>query len=188
MRRKIDSRRSRRSVSGWRWPRSGARPGSVTSMASPAGRRARLRTGGLVGARGRLLRDHRLGLGGHLREAREGGRRGDGELREALAVERVARGLQARDELAVCEAVLARRGVDPHHPQAAEVALLAAAADKSLLERGVDRLFRGPIELDLGLVEPFGPAEQLLPLLPPYLSSFYFRHHLSFETLLSRLA
>ena len=43
---------------------------------------------------------------------------------------------------AVGEAVLARGGVDADDPQAAEVALLAAAADEGVLERRVDRLFR----------------------------------------------
>ena len=107
---------------------------------------------------------------------RERGRRRDRELRQALAIERVARRLQPGHELAVGEPVLARGGVDAHHPQAAEVALLAAAADERVLERGVDRLFRGAIELALGLVEPFGPAEQLLALRAPYISTFYSRH------------
>ena len=117
-----------------------------------------------------------VGVGGGLRQLRERGRARDGEIGELLAVDRIAGGLQARDQLAVGDPVLARGGVDAHHPEPAEIALLAAPADERVLERGVDRLFRGAIELALGLVEPFRPGEQLLPLRAPDVSSFYSRH------------
>jgi hypothetical protein len=68
--------------------------------------------------------------------------------------------------------VLARRGVEPDDPQAAEVALLAAAADEGVLERGIDRFLRGAIQLALGLIEALGAREQLLPLRAPDISSF----------------
>src|SRR5207245_9126298 len=68
---------------------------------------------------------------------------------------------QARDELAVREAVGARGGVDAHHPEPAEIPLLAPAADERILQRRIDRLFRRSIELALGLVEPFRAREQL---------------------------
>ena len=72
--------------------------------------------------------------------------------------------LQPVDQLAVGEAVLARGGVDADHPQAAEVALLAAAADEGVFERGVDRLFRGTIQLALVGVIALRQPKQLLPL------------------------
>ena len=149
--------------------------GSVTPWNSGAVRLTRLRpprapsdAATLTRRPRRLLRGSRLApwrrSSASLRERR---RRGDRELREHLAVERVARGLEPGDQLAVGQAVLARGGVDPHHPQAAEVALLAAAADERVLERGVDRLFRGAIQLALGLVEALRAREQLLPLRAP---------------------
>ena len=97
----------------------------------------------------------RLGLLGQRRERR---RAGDRQLREALAIERDAGVLQAVDQLAVGQAVLARRGVDADDPQAAEVALLAAAADEGVLERGVDRFLRGAIQLALVGVVALGAS------------------------------
>ena len=104
-----------------------------------------------------------------------------GQLREALAVERDPGVLQAADHLAVGQPVFARRGVDPHHPQAAEVALLAAAADEGVLERGVDRFFRGPIQLALVGVIALGELQQFLALGSADRSSFYTRHSRSPE-------
>jgi hypothetical protein len=43
--------------------------------------------------------------------------------------------------------VLAGGGVDPDHPQAAEVSLLAPAADERIFERRVDRLPSAAIDL-----------------------------------------
>src|SRR5207245_6194623 len=59
--------------------------------------------------------------------------------------------------------VLARGGVDADDPQAAEVTLLAAPAHERVLERGVDRLFRGAIQLALVGVVTLRQAQQLLP-------------------------
>src|ERR1700738_3633326 len=100
----------------------------------------------------RARRRLRRGLGGRLGllgEARKRRRTRDGELRQALAVERHTGVLQPVDELAVGQAVFARGGVDPHHPQAAEIALLSAAPDERVLERGVNRLLRGAVQLAL---------------------------------------
>src|SRR5436190_11044441 len=119
------------------------------------------------------LRASGLGLA---RELGKSGRARDGDLGQALAVERDAGRLQALDELSVRQAVLARGGVDADDPQAAEVALLAPAADERVLQRGVDRLFRGAIELALGLIEPFRAAEQLLALRAADVSTFHSRH------------
>ena len=124
------------------------------------------------------LRRLRRGFG-LLGERRERGGARDGELRQALAIERDAGVLQAVDELPVGEAVLARGGVDADDPQPAEIALLAAAADERVLERGVDRLFRGAIQLALVGVIALRQAKQLLALGPTNCSSFYTRHLLA---------
>ena len=68
--------------------------------------------------------------------------------------------------------MLAGGGVDADDPQAAEVALLAAAADEGVAERGVDRLFRGAIQLALVGVIALRQPKQLLALGAPDRSSF----------------
>src|SRR5688572_27006031 len=141
---------------------------------------ARLRASRLGGCRGGALRHGGLGIAGRPGEGRKCGRRGHGEIGQLLAVDRVAGSLETGHQLTVGEPVLTRGGVDPDDPQAAEVALLAAAADKRILERGVDRLFRGAIELALVLVEPFGPREKLLTLGAADISSFDSRHTSSY--------
>src|SRR5262249_735839 len=85
------------------------------------------------------------------------------------------------DELAVAQSVLARGGVDAHDPQPAEIALLAAAADKRVLERGVDRFFGGAIELALVGVVALRQAQELLALGAPDRSPFYARHQWPLE-------
>src|SRR4029079_15294908 len=89
---------------------------------------------------------------------------------------RAAGGLQAANQLRVGDPVLARGGVDSYHPQAAEVALLVLAADVGVLGGGIDRLFRGAIELALGLVEAFRTCQQLLALGAADGSSLYAWH------------
>src|SRR5215207_9504313 len=83
----------------------------ASSTASGLGGGTRGGTGGL-----RLLGEHRERL-----------RLAGGEVGEHLPVERHASDLEALDEGAVRQAVLARGGVDADDPQPAEVALLAAA-------------------------------------------------------------
>src|SRR5437762_968271 len=107
------------------------------------------------------------GLGGVFDLLGEGRKRGgtrDGELRQALAVERDAGPLQAADELTVVEPVLSRGGIDADDPQPAEIALLAPAPDERVFQRGVDRLFRRAIQLALVGVVALRQAEQLLAL------------------------
>src|SRR5476649_1044159 len=135
------------------------------------------RRGGLLGVLDRLDRDLRgsLGLLGQRRKCR---RAGNGQLRQALAVERDPGVLQPADHLPVREPVLAGGRVDADYPQAAEITLLAAAADESVLERRVDRFFRGAIQLALIGVKALGELQQFLALGPPDGSSFYTRHSL----------
>ena len=87
--------------------------------------------------------------------------------------------LQPVDQLAVGQPILAGGGVDAHDPQPPEVALLAPAADKRVLERRVDRLFGRAIQLALRGVVPLGPRQQLLALRAPDGSAFHSRHVIS---------
>src|SRR4051812_1616072 len=161
------------------WPPAIRRSRLRAGLGLRLGRACRLgRASRLIGAARRALGHERLGVERGLRELAERGRGRDGQLGQALAIERDAGGLQAGHELAVVEAVLARGGVDALDPERAEIALLAAAADEGVLQRGIDRLFRGAIELALGLVKPFGPAQQLLALGAPDVSTFNSRHYL----------
>src|SRR3954451_15633453 len=109
-------------------------------------------------------------------EDRERVRLARGEVGQHLAIERHASGLEAPDERAVRQAVLARGGVDAHDPQPAEVALLAAPADEGVLERRVDRLLGRSIQLALGLEEAFRPGKDLLALGAADGSTFDSRH------------
>ena len=71
------------------------------------------------------------------------------QIGEALAVEADVGGFEAANQLAIGEAVQPRRGVDANHPQAAEIALLAATAGVGVIQRLVDGLLRGLIQLAL---------------------------------------
>src|SRR5262249_27907844 len=84
--------------------------------------------------------------------------------------------LQAVHQLTVGQAVFAGGRVDADDPQPAEVALLAPAADERILQRSVDRLFRGAIELALVGVVAFRQPKQFLALRAANRSSFYTRH------------
>src|SRR5207237_328118 len=95
------------------------------------------------GLRRRWLRRSLRGALGLLGDRRKGGGAAHGEFGKALPIERDTGVLQPVDQLSVREPVLARGGVDADDPQPAEIALLAAAADERVFQRGVDRLFRG---------------------------------------------
>src|SRR6185503_18256031 len=111
-------------------------------------------------------------------ELRKCRRTGDGEFRQALAIERDAGVLQTADELAVAQTVFARRRVDADDPQPAEIALLPAPADERVFQRGVDRFFGGAIQFALVRVIALGQPQQLLALGPPDCSSFDAWHRL----------
>src|SRR5262245_35283720 len=130
----------------WTWRRGGrretwrARLRRSGGRASTSGRNARAWSGAGWGFRSAFR------VPGLLGELGERGGAGDGELRQALAIERHAGVLQTADERAVRQSVLAGRGVDAHHPQPPEITLLAPTSDEGVLERRVDGLFRGAIQ------------------------------------------
>src|SRR5438105_2536043 len=72
-------------------------------------------------------------LAGALGKTSEGVGVADGDVRQDLAVELDARGLQAVDELRVRHPVLPGGSVDPRDPQAAEVALAVATVAVAVL-------------------------------------------------------
>src|SRR5512134_1712512 len=84
------------------------------------------------------------------------------DVGQGLAVQLHARPLEPGHELAVAHVVRPRRRVDAHDPQAAEVALLALAADVREVAGAVDRLLRGPVELALVEEVALGQAKDLL--------------------------
>src|SRR6187397_1369709 len=111
-------------------------------------------------------------LGEHL----ERGRMIHSQVREALAIEADTGGLETVDELAVAQSVQPRGRVDAHDPHAAEIALLAAAAGVGIVQRLVDGLLGGLIQLALGGVEPLRALQQFLALGASNGSSLYAGH------------
>src|SRR4051794_868847 len=87
----------------------------------------------------------------------------DGDVRQNLAVEVRARGLEAGDQTAVGQPVQTSGGVDAHDPQTAELALLLPPVAVGVVESFVDRLFGDPVGLGFGAVEAAGQRENLLP-------------------------
>src|SRR3989338_6909782 len=102
----------------------------------------------LGGRRRRLRRGE--GLLGRLDENGEPLRVAHGDVSQGLAVELDAGLAQAADEPAVVQLVLAGGGVQPHRPQAAELALAGAAMTEGELHRPAHRQPRLPVELRLG--------------------------------------
>src|SRR5829696_2066866 len=120
------------------------------------------------GARERIGFRNRLsgrGLPGFLGKTSERLWVADGDVREHLAVDLDLSQLQAVHELAVRHALLARRRVDAHDPETAEVALLVAAIAVGV-GVGLDEGLLGPLVARLGLpAEPLGPLERGAALL-----------------------
>src|SRR5688572_6455094 len=98
------------------------------------------------------------------------------QLRQALAIELDAGGLQSEHELAVRHAVLARRGVDADDPQPAVIALLALAAGVRIDARFFGRLLHELVELALVLEVALGEFRELLTLLTADYATFDARH------------
>ena len=84
---------------------------------------------------------------GLAREMGESCRLADGQVREALPIERHAGCFQTVHELAVAQPVFACGGVDSYDPKPPEVALLAPPPNVGVGEGRVDRLFRRAISL-----------------------------------------
>src|SRR5688572_25352629 len=119
------------------------------------------------------LRCGRFGFVRKLRKRRGLTRR---EFREALAIELDAGVLEAEHELAVGDAVLARRGVDADDPQAAVIALLELAAGVRVDARFFGRLFHELVKLALVLEIALGELRELLALLTTDDTTFDARH------------
>src|SRR6185295_13919514 len=83
----------------------------------------------------------------------------DGDVRQDLAVELDAGRLQAVHELAVRHALLARGGVDPHDPEATEVALLVAPVAVRVRIRLEQRLLGALVARVRLAAEPLGPLQ-----------------------------
>src|SRR5579859_4554011 len=124
---------------------------------------------GLGGSLGR----EGLGLFGELREA---GGVFHGNVGQDFAVEGNSRGLQAMDQLAVGDAVLASSGANTLNPQAAILALLYAAVALCVAIRAIGRFLRGLVELALGEEKALGALEILLPPGPAFSAAFYAWH------------
>src|SRR5687768_3711275 len=79
----------------------------------------------------------------HVREGGESLRFVDGKLGEDLPIHLDLGHAETRDQAAVRKPVLACRGVDPHDPQLAEVALLGTAVPVGVDARVEELLVRG---------------------------------------------
>src|SRR5579859_1225618 len=145
---------------------------NIEGGASPAPTKygeLRLLGSGLGGSLGR----EGLGLFGDLREA---GGVFHGNVSQDFAVEGDARGLQAMDQLAIGDAVLASSGSNTLNPQAAILPFLYAAIAKCVAIRSIGRFLRGLVELALGEEKSLGPLEVLLTPGPAFSAAFYAWH------------
>src|SRR5262249_30255802 len=66
--------------------------------------------------------------------------------------------------------------VDPHDPEAPEVALLRPPVARGERHGALDLLLRDPVELRFREIVAFRPAKDLLPLQAPLVASFDARH------------
>jgi hypothetical protein len=120
----------------------------------------------------------REGLG-LFRELGEAGHVLHSHIREHLAIDPDAGGLQAVNELAVGQAILASGGTDALDPQAAILALLHAAIALCIAIRAIGGLLSGLVELALGEEEAFGTFKVLLAPSPALCAAFYAWHGFS---------
>src|SRR4051794_37735063 len=104
-------------------------------------------------------------LPGAFRKTSEGLGVADGDVGEHLAVELDLGELQTVHELAVGEALLARRGVDALDPQAAELALAVLAVAVGVRARLEELLLRALVARVLLAPVPLGPLEHRPALL-----------------------
>src|SRR3989454_6961964 len=113
----------------------------------------------------------RSGRGGGLRtgdlcDAGEGLGVVERERGQDLAIDLDPGGFEPGDQLAVGEPVRARRGVDAHDPQRAEVALALLAVPVGVREAALDRLARLAVRLAPSADVPFRLLHGLLVAAP----------------------
>ena len=121
----------------------------------------------------RGLGRERFGLFGELREA---GGVLHGNVRQDFAIEGNARGLQAMDQLALGDAVLASSSADALNPQAAVLTLFYTAIALCVAIGAIGRFLRGLIQLALCEEKTFCPLEILLTPSPAFCAAFYAWH------------
>src|SRR5580658_1593861 len=118
----------------------------------------------------------RVGGLGLLHQRAESRAIGGGHIRQNLAIQIDAGLLQTVDELAVGDIGGAASGSDANNPQRAEIALLAAAADKAIAQSLLDGLLRGPIQFALGEKIARRSGQRLVAVVPAFGPAFYSRH------------
>src|SRR6202044_8728 len=99
-----------------------------------------------------------------------------GHVRQNLAVQIDAAGLQRVNQLAVGGAVIARGGADALNPQRAVIAFAHAAVAVGIAQRAVHRFFRRAVELALGEEKTLGVLQQLFAAGAAFGSTFNSRH------------
>src|SRR5664279_5547096 len=117
---------------------------------------------------------------GHSHELGKGFGIAHGEIREDLAVEIHGGLLQTAHELGVAGAVLRAGGVDAHHPEATEVALLDLAVAVGVAEGLLDGFLGGAVQAGLGAVEALGELHHAFAALGALEATFYASHVASF--------
>src|SRR5919204_1382731 len=135
----------------------------------------------------RLLGGSGRRLSGGIGKSAEGLGVADGDVGQHLAIQLDAGELQAVDERPVAQTVLPGRGVDPHDPQAAEVAL-AGAPVAIRVGVGLHDRFLGALVVGVRLAaEALGALERRLALLARVDRALDPRHEPSPSSFLTRL-
>src|SRR5580692_539131 len=99
-----------------------------------------------------------------------------GHVRQNLAVEVNAAGLQRVNQLAVGCSVIARGCADALNPKRAVIAFAHAAVAIGVTQRAIHRLFRRAEELSLGEEKSLGVLQQLFAAGAAFGSTFNSRH------------
>ncbi len=99
-----------------------------------------------------------------------------GNVGKDLAVQAVARLLEAVDERRVAHTVQTRRCADTHNPQRAELALLLLAANVGKLQPALNCFLGGLVELGFGEEVTACALEDLFAAVIAFCTAFYTRH------------
>ena len=110
------------------------------------------------------------------RQATEGRRILDRNIRQDLSIHFDSGLLQSGNELVVVQSIQARRGADADDPQAAEVTLSHLAIAIGIYKRLLDGFFSELIQLALVEVVTLRKAEKFLAAVMPLCSAFDSRH------------